>query len=169
MRGQQRRQGRGQVAGAGGRSRWQEQVFDIRNARAEDIHAVSGIYDVTADVHARRTEPPWDELRQSGGLIVGELDGVIIGFGGIVLDAVEQLKWLYLLPQYQRAGWGSQILRRLEDIGWEAGLDSIRLHSVPEAVGFYRKHGYAEVDVSSRVGHDHPGVEMVKIRTKTKV
>ncbi len=93
---------------------------------------------------------------------MAEDDGRIIGFGGIDVQASEPLKWLYLLPQYQRVGLGSKILQRLEEIGWESGLSLLRLHSAPLAVEFYRRHGYRAVEPTDLLGHDHEGVEMAK-------
>lgn len=93
---------------------------------------------------------------------MAEAEGCIIGFGGIDVNATEQLKWLYLLPQHQGVSIGSQLLRQLESIGWEAGLNSIRLHSAPGAVEFYRRHGYRPVVSVDEIGHDHEGVEMMK-------
>jgi len=50
----------------------------------------------------------------------------------------------------------------LESIGWEAGLDLLRVHSAPGAVNFYRRHGYRLVETAAQLGHDHEGVEMMK-------
>src|SRR2546422_10818945 len=136
-------------------------MFEIRNARAEDQDSIRQIY-ISAVGPQRRFNEHWEQLIQAGGLLVAEMDDCIIGFGGIDVSATEQLKWLYLLPQRQGAGIGSQLLRRLESIGWEAGLNSIRLHSAPGAVEFYRRHGYRPVIRAHEIGHDHEGVEMVK-------
>lgn len=139
-------------------------LSEIRVAQPEDTETIKRIYQTVAGPHANQDEALWDRLLQQGGLVVAEVDGRIIGFGGIDVHAAEQVKWLYLLPQHQGAGLGSEILRRLESIGWAAGLDSLRVHSAPAAVSFYRRHSYRLVETSALMGHDHKGVEMTKNR-----
>lgn len=137
----------------------------IRIARLEDKETVQRIYyAVVGRTHSDRDEANWDRLIRQGGLVVAKAEGRIIGFGGIDVHGAEQVKWLYLLPEHQGAGIGSEILRRLESIGWEAGLDALRLHSAPGAVNFYLRHGYRRVETAARLGHDHEGVEMMKER-----
>ena len=140
-------------------------MFQIRIAKIEDRESIQRIYLAVVGPEANQDEAQWDELIRAGGLLIAQAKSRIVGFGGIDLQAAEQVKWLYLLRQYQGAGLGWEILRRLEDIGWEAGLKSLRLHSAPEAVEFYRRHGYRTVEAAEQMGHDHAGVEMVKERS----
>jgi GNAT superfamily N-acetyltransferase len=139
-------------------------MSETRIAQAEDKEAIQRIYDEVVGPQANQDEARWDRLIQQGGLVVATDEGRIVGFGGIDVDAAEQVKWLYLRPQHQGAGLGSEILRRLEGIGWEAGLDSLRVHSAPRAVNFYRRHGYRLVETEAQTEHDHEGVEMTKNR-----
>jgi GNAT superfamily N-acetyltransferase len=139
-------------------------MSQIRIAQPEDKEAIQRIYHAVAGPHADQDEERWDRLIQQGGLVVAQAEGRILGFGGIDVHAAEQLKWLYLLPQHQGAGFGSEILQRLESIGWEAGLDSLRVHSAPAAESFYRRHGYRRVEMAALMEHDHEGVEMMKER-----
>lgn len=139
-------------------------MFEIRTAKAEDKESIQHIYELLVGSRASQDEAIWDRLIQAGCLLVAQSDGQVIGFGGIDLNATEQVKWLYLPPQYQGTGVGSKILRQLESIGWKAGRDSLRLHSAPQAVEFYRRQGYREVEAAEHLGHDHDGVEMVKER-----
>ena len=141
-------------------------MFQIRTAKTEDRESIQRIYVAVVGPEASQDEAQWDELIHAGGLLMAQAEGRIVGFGGIDVQAAEHVKWLYLLRQYQGAGLGWEILRRLEDIGWEAGLKSLRLHSAPEAVEFYRRHGYRAVEAAEQVGHDHEGVEMVKDRPR---
>lgn len=139
-------------------------MFKIRVAKTEDKGAIQRIYTAVAGPQIIDEEARWDRLIRAGGLLVAQEGDRAIGFGGIDVQAPEQLKWLYLLPQYQGLGLGSELLGRLEDIGWKAGLDMLRLHSAIDAEAFYRKHGYRSVETSDQIGHDHAGVEMVKER-----
>ena len=139
-------------------------MAEIRIANPQDKEAIQRIYDAVVGPQANRDEARWDRLIQQGGLVVAMDEGRIVGFGGIDVHAAEQVKWLYLLPQHQGARLGSEILRRLENIGWQAGLDSLRVHSAPQAVNFYRRHGYRLVEAEAQAEHDHDGVEMTKRR-----
>ncbi len=99
-------------------------MLEIRNAQPEDKETIQQIYHAVVGHHADLDETRWDRLIQQGGLVIAQAEGRIIGFGGIDVHAAEQLKWLYLLPQHRMAGYGSEILKRLESIGWDAGLFS---------------------------------------------
>jgi ribosomal protein S18 acetylase RimI-like enzyme len=57
---------------------------------------------------------------------------------------------------------GLRILRTLEEAARTKGIELLRLHSNPSAVGFYEKAGYSTVEAELLIGHDHPGVEMAK-------
>jgi GNAT superfamily N-acetyltransferase len=111
-------------------------MLEIRTARSEDKEPIRQIYISAVGPRAKWDEVYWDELINAGGFLVARAEGRIIGFGGIDVNVTEQLRWLYLVPEYQRTGVGSKLLQRLEGIGWEAGLASLRLHSAPEAVEF---------------------------------
>jgi GNAT superfamily N-acetyltransferase len=139
-------------------------MAEIRVAQAEEKEAIQEIYRAVVGTHANQDEARWDRIIRQGGLVVASEEGRIIGFGGIEVRAAEQLKWLYLLPQHQGAGLGSKILQRLESIGWEAGLETLRVHSAPGAANFYLRYGYRVVETAAQMGHDHEGVEMVTAR-----
>ena len=139
-------------------------MSETRIAQPEDNEAIQRIYDAVVGPQSDQGEARWDRLIQQGGLVVATDESGIVGFGGIDVHAAEQVKWLYLLPQHQRTGLGSELLRRLESIGWEAGLDSLRVHSAPGAVNFYRRHGYRLLETEPQTEHDHEGVEMTKAR-----
>ncbi len=139
-------------------------MLEIRVAQPEDKETIKRIYQAVVGRQSDRDEARWDRLIKQGGVVVAHAEGQIIGFGGIDVHATEQLTWLYLLPQHQGAGLGSEILERLESIGWEAGLSSLRVHSAPAAVNFYRRHGYRLIDTAAHLWHDHEGVEMIKER-----
>jgi GNAT superfamily N-acetyltransferase len=142
----------------------EEEVIIIRTAQQADKEALLEIYKAALSAQTSIDDDYCDRLLQAGGLVVAEADGCVVGFGGIDTAAVEQLKWLYLSPEHQRAGIGSKILLRLEEIAWKANLRFVRLHSAPGALEFYRRHGYSLVPSKDAIGHDHDGVEMIKVR-----
>ena len=136
-------------------------MLEIRLAQATDITAIQSVYLKTiAPLTASMQD--LDRLIEVGGLLVAVFGDQIVGFGGIDVQAKEQLKWLYVLSHHQGAGVGSALLQQLEEIGWSAGLRSLHLHAAPASVSFYRRHGYEKAADTEQLGHDHEGVEMVK-------
>jgi N-acetylglutamate synthase-like GNAT family acetyltransferase len=134
-------------------------MFALRAATNADKEIIQTLYSTVTGTSLSFKDEEWEV-----GVVIAESDGRAIGFGGLDLTAKEQLRWLYLLPDYQRGGFGSKILQHLESIAWRSGLQSIRLHSTPNAVEFYSKRGYRRVEDHEQFGHDHDGVEMVKVR-----
>ena len=136
----------------------------IRNAAREDRDSIEQIYRLSAGTRFSLEEDEWVKWVQSKGLMVAELNDQVVGFGGIDVEAKEQLKWLYLTPDFQGRGIGSRLLHELEEVGWRCGLKSIRLHSTPNSESFYTKFGYIRVTIGAQFGHDHDGIEMIKAR-----
>ena len=98
--------------------------FSLRLATAEDLESIQRVYSYVIGPPTGQ-ERTWSRLVAVGCMVVAEVEGQIAGFGGIDSDAVEQLKWLYVMPEYQGAGVGTAILKRLEEIGWSRGLGAI--------------------------------------------
>ena len=134
--------------------------FRLRPATPEDKESIQRVYSYLVGPPTGQ-EQTWQRLINERHIMVAEVDAQVVAFGGIDLEADEQLKWLYVLPEYQTAGIGSKILNQLEGIGWTAGLNSIHLHAAPGAFLFYRRHGYREVE-GDDLAHDHDGITMVK-------
>ena len=139
-------------------------MITIRAATADDREGIRRIYVAAIGETADAKDAYRDDLIRSGGLFVAQVGNEVIGFGGIDVQAREHLKWLYFLPEHQGAGQGSRMLKKLEAIGWQSGLHSLRVHSAPGAVEFYQKHGYGIVEEAARLDHGHEGIEMIKER-----
>ena len=137
----------------------------IRRAQTTDKRSVESLYSIVTGAALSLTDVEWRQFVAQGGILVAEKENQIVGFGGIDLTAKEQLRWLYLRPQFRSSGVGSRILAELEKLAWRSGTQSIRLHSTPNAVEFYLKHGYTPVPEHEQFGHDHDGLEMIKVRT----
>ncbi|HXD33258.1 MAG TPA: GNAT family N-acetyltransferase [Pyrinomonadaceae bacterium] len=135
----------------------------IRVANLDDIPFIHQVYLAAAGSDV--PESNWEKLISEGGVLVAETDNDIIGFGGIDVTAVEQIKWLYVTPEIQGTGVGARILAEMEKLGWDSGHDSLRLHANPPAIEFYRRQGYEKVEAGQQIGHDHDGLEMIKYRT----
>ena len=136
----------------------------IRIATFKDRNSIEQVYRASAGTGLSLPEAEWTRWVKNQGLVVAEVDDHLVGFGGIDVNAKEQLKWLYLTPEFQGRGIGSKLLGELEEIGWRSGLKSIRLHSTPNSQSFYRKSGYSAVAFEAQFGHDHDGIEMIKGR-----
>jgi GNAT superfamily N-acetyltransferase len=137
-------------------------MIEIRSATFEDKESLRQIYSAAVGSDVALDETTANRLIGVGGVVVALLEGRVVGFGAIDIDATEQLKWLYLLPEHQGVGLGGKLLASMEVIGVKAGLPSLRIHAARDAVAFYRKHGYTEVKQSESLHHDHAGLEMTK-------
>lgn len=139
-------------------------MVKIRCATALDKQSIERVYASVVGTSLDLSSDEWRRWLNLAGIVVAVDDDQVIGFGGIDITAKEQLRWIYLLPEFQRGGVGSKILAELENVAWSNGLQAIRLHATPAAVDFYAKHGYTRVPDRQRFGHDHDGVEMIKLR-----
>ncbi|MEK6300836.1 MAG: GNAT family N-acetyltransferase [Acidobacteriota bacterium] len=135
----------------------------IRPASLNDADMIRRIYQAALPETATNDEH-WEKALRQGGMFIAELEEATIGFGGIDFDATEQIRYVYVIPEYQRSGLqvGLKILQTLEAAARQRGIGLVRLHSTPNAVRFYEKAGYAAVEPGHTIGHDHPGVEMAK-------
>jgi GNAT superfamily N-acetyltransferase len=89
--------------------------------------------------------------------VVAELGGEIVGIGSVV-PHLEQLRACYVAPKGLRQGVGTAIVRRLETIAREHGVDRLELHATTTAEPFYQHLGYVS---EGRVTHrSSSGVEM---------
>ena len=80
-------------------------------------------------------------------LYVCRSEGRIVGVAALSVENEElgKIRWVYVLPEYQRKGTGTALVTRLEQKAKEMGLKRIRLVTVGGAewaVSFYRKLGY---------------------------
>jgi putative acetyltransferase len=132
----------------------------IKQAQAVDIESLWKIYLKATGESATRKDDYWKVLIQAGGMIVAELNNQTVGFGAIDVQAKEQIKYVYIAPQYQKLGIGAKILMMLEKIGQQAGFDHLMLHANPQAVDFYKRAGYTAIE--NEIDHDHEGVQMMK-------
>ena len=135
-------------------------MFTTRLASTDDKQAIQKLYVAMAGREV--DDDDLDYVMATNGMVIAEAGDQIVGFGGIDVNARVQLRWLYVLTDYQRCGVGSEILKRLEKIGWNTHLASLRLDATSEAASFFRKHGYQSDE--GRIQHDHEGIGMVKRR-----
>jgi len=78
---------------------------------------------------------------------VYELEGKIIGVSGLSIEDREigVVRRVYVLPEYQRRGIGTALLRHIENIAKRRGLRTLKIRTSEKAfwaISFYRKLGY---------------------------
>jgi putative acetyltransferase len=90
-------------------------------------------------------ENPDGELR-----LLAELDGSVAGLGCLVVQNAE-LRGCYVAPEAARKGVGSALVREIERIAREHGLDHLRLDASINAESFYSALGYEVVERGEHV------------------
>lgn len=71
------------------------------------------------------------------------------------------IRSIAVVPEHERQGHATFILKALEKWLKEQGVHTVRLHAAPEAVGFYKKYGYVE-DYFDDVGINPDNIDMSK-------
>ncbi|MCD6290577.1 MAG: GNAT family N-acetyltransferase [Anaerolineae bacterium] len=82
-------------------------------------------------------------------------EGRSVGVAALEVEGEERgrIHWVYILPEYQRRGIGTALVRYVEQKAKEIGLKRLRLLTVGQAdwaVSFYKKLGYALADEVER-------------------
>ncbi len=100
-----------------------------------------------------------DEIR-----LLAELDGEAVGLGALVL-AHSELRACYVVPEAARKGVGTALVREIERIAKENGLERLELVASVNAEPFYASLKY-QLDCRTehvlRTGHPMAAVKMSK-------
>lgn len=97
-------------------------------------------------------------------MIVAMVGDRAAGFGELHLKTNE-LRAVYVSPEFAGRGVGTMILNALEEIARENGLTNLHLGASLNAVSFYEKHGWCEISRDRKMksnGVELPYVSMVK-------
>ncbi len=78
-------------------------------------------------------------------ILVAEVDRRLAGFG-VVAPACNELRAIYVNPDFMRRGVGAALLRELERIAREGKANWLTLDSSLIAERFYLRHGYREIE-----------------------
>ena len=78
-------------------------------------------------------------------------EGKIVDVAALKVESEEtgKLNWVYVLPEHQRKGIGTDLITQLEQKAREKILKKIRLRTIEkadQAVNFYKKLGYRLTD-----------------------
>ena len=77
-------------------------------------------------------------------IIVAEVDGIVVGWCSRAARR-SYIPYLFVMPELQRNGLGSALLRRMESMLELAGAERVHLETPADnvpAVRFYEKQGY---------------------------
>jgi N-acetylglutamate synthase-like GNAT family acetyltransferase len=74
-----------------------------------------------------------------GCTLVVEWEGKVIGVGTVLQG---QIQSVFIHPRYQRRGWGTALIHRLEDHARKAGVKTLRLSALPPSKPFFEGLGY---------------------------
>jgi ribosomal protein S18 acetylase RimI-like enzyme len=131
-----------------------DQVWELHNVALWQVgaHAGNGAWD--DDLH--RVE---EVYLNEGEFLVGEVDGRIVAMGALRRTGEDsaEIKRMRVHPDYQRRGYGQQILSALEERARELGYRRLHLDTAvlqTAAQGLYLRNGYHEVGRTVLAGFD---------------
>ncbi len=123
----------------------------VREMTSADISAIMAL-DVLAFSKAWSEQFFCDELgKDYAYYIIAELDGDIVGYGGIwcIYETAELIR-IGVNPQYRRKGIADVIMKELfshsASCGCEKMMLEVRKSNTP-AIGLYKKHGFNEISI----------------------
>lgn len=132
----------------------------IRQYQAEDKAVVWQLHELALDAVGTNLGPgPWnDDLEQietvylngRGEFLLGEVDGRVVAMGAFreTSGALAEIKRMRVHPDWQRRGFGQQLLTELERRARELGYQRLHLDTTVQQIGaqcLYEKNGYQEV------------------------
>jgi GNAT superfamily N-acetyltransferase len=141
----------------------------IRPYKSEDHDAVWNLHNVALwKVGAHAGNGPWDDdlhkieevyLNNGGEFLVGLLDGRIVAMGAIkrLTDQKAEVKRMRVHPDYQRRGFGQQILTALEACALKLGYSTLTLDTAvvqTAAQQLYLRNGFHETGRTVLAGFD---------------
>jgi putative acetyltransferase len=95
--------------------------------------------------------------------LVAEVDGSLVGLGCLVVQNAE-LRACYVAPEAARKGVGSALVREIERLAREHGLDHLHLDASTNAEPFYSALGYEVVERGEHVWPSGQRMEAVMMR-----
>ena len=123
---------------------------EARWCLAEYFRELAARFEAGFDPARDHTAPDEDLTPPAGWFVVARLEGKPVGCGALrrIDNATGEIKRVWTAPSARGLGVARRTLRRLEGLGGEAGLTTLRLDTnkaLTEAHALYRKDGYREV------------------------
>lgn len=119
---------------------------------------------------AKLTEDNYERVRRETTddtmiVLIAESDSHLLGFG-MVVPGDEELRAVYVHPDYGRRGIGTAILKDLEKFAIQRDVKRLNVESSINAEAFYARHGYEVVVRTThrfKSGQEMACVRMTKI------
>jgi len=131
----------------------------IRRANESDVERILYVINYTNQLFYRNIIPKeyfkepvlsraeLELLFEKQRFFVFEVDSAIVGVASLekVNEIEGMVHWVYVLPEHERTGVGTSIMRAVEEEAKKTGLKTLTLFAnarAPWALGFYKKLGY---------------------------
>ncbi len=146
-----------------------ENIMDIHSSAVHETAASWYPEEILENWAMRKTPEKIKQLTEAiqGGeeiFIVGRTNNRTVGFG-IMAPKYDEVKAVYVHPEFSRQGIGTRILARLEQIAIEQGVKSLDLDASLNAEEFYATNGFVVIERGVhelRSGHKMQCVKMRK-------
>lgn len=139
----------------------------IEKARADDVQDILFVINTSnreayksifPKEHFKEPVLSFEELLEDFGRMtfyVYRSEDKIVGVAALSVESEEkgQLHWVYILPEYQRKGIGTALVRHVEGESREKGLRNLKLLTTGRAkwaIEFYKKLGYRLIEKIER-------------------
>ncbi len=85
------------------------------------------------------------KTNQDNIILVAQSDDEVVGFAHVRLSQ-KAIKGLYIKPGFEGKGFGKALLREIEKMARESGVEKLELNATLNAVGFYEAMGYRKIE-----------------------
>jgi len=126
-------------------SKYLEQILALHRSAMDGFATGMSQHDEEADLLTI------EQVYFSGGgeFLVGILGDRVVAMGGFerLSDTTAELRRMRIQKELQGQGYGTQLLRELEQLAYHRGIHTLCLETAiarPLTLAFYRKHGYQE-------------------------
>jgi N-acetylglutamate synthase-like GNAT family acetyltransferase len=131
-------------------------MFVVRRAKEDDGETIGHVHRrsireicgalyppeiIEAWAAPRKAEHYAKAIRDKDFFVAEDREGAVVGFGVLNREARE-VEAVYVHPEVKRRGVGMKILRALEAVARDAGLETLRLNASLNGIPFYERAGY---------------------------
>ena len=132
-------------------------MFVVRRATEDDSEIIGHVHrrsirEICGALYPPETIEAWaaprkpehyvKSIRNKDFYVAEDAGGAVVGFG-VLNRETQEVEAVYVHPEVKRRGVGMKILRTLEGLARDAGLETLRLNASLNGVPFYERAGYA--------------------------